>query len=371
MTAGQTAHLRPARRSLKRAVVFVTTFCNFRCGFCEFAADRLPRERKIHFPFERWEELLRDFRALGGREVYLTGGEPLMHPQFWEMVELAQGQGLPVHRITTNGSMRTQMGEKEMRLAREAVRAIQVSVDSPRTAEHDASRGFEGAMERLTEFIGALRAEGVQIHISNVLTRGLFRRSAELIEWAHGLGVRHVNFQPCNWEANYGDYDAVEDKERFAVPDEEMNSLDTALEEAHRMARRRGVSTNLPLLRRWVRAFFECQGTGEFFHDRLFVHFRCYVPHETVYVGSAGEIFPCTLLRHVGTLSEGRLSDLWEGAMQPVRDHLDRGQFFPECRSCYCDFPANVRKNIQRHPLRHAGKALSLLPYYMGRLRTH
>jgi MoaA/NifB/PqqE/SkfB family radical SAM enzyme len=360
-----------AKVALHRAVIFVTTHCNFRCGFCEFAADLLPRSLKHHLPLELWRRLLPELQAEGCRELYLTGGEPLMHPEFWEMVGVAHGMQFPIHRITTNGSMARGLGERELRLAREAVRAMQVSVDSPVAEEHDRSRGFEGAMERLTEFIGRLRKGGVRTHISNVLTRELFERSAELIEWAKSVDVEHVNFQPCNWESNYGDYRPVENKTRYQIPASELDALDGELTRAEEAARRLGVTTNLPLLRRWVRAFFECQETDEFFHDRLFSHFRCYVPHTTVYIGSQGEVFPCTLLSRVGTLGERSFGELWVDEMQRVRNHLDGGSFFRECNSCYCDFPTNVRKNLTRHPVRNAGLALRTLAYYTHRLRTH
>lgn len=370
-TARPASKPRRARVALRRAVVFVTTHCNFRCGFCEFAAGTLPRERKRHFPLEMWGPFLTEFKTLGGRELYLTGGEPLMHPQFWEMLTIAGREGLSVHRITTNGSMAKRMGEHELQLIRETVRAVQVSVDSPRAGEHDQSRGFDGSFERLSAFIVQLQRAGIMVHVSNVLTRELFARSADLIAWAHSAGVKHVNFQPCNWSANYGDYEAVEDKVRYQVPSQELDALDAALAEAHRAARRLRVTTNLPLLRRWVRAFCECQGTEEFFFNRMFRRFRCYVPHTTVYVGSDGEIFPCTLIRRVGTLRESSLRDLWLGAMQPVRDRLEKGAFWRECNSCYCDFPANVRHNLVRHPAGNAGLALRTLAYYTGRLRTY
>lgn len=362
---------RRAHIGLRRAVVFVTTHCNFRCGFCEFAADQLPREKKIHFPLERWRTLLPELRALGCRDLYLTGGEPLMHPQFWELVAEAQRAGLPVHRITTNGSMLSRMGAEECRLAREAVRAIQVSVDSPVAEEHNRLRGFAGAFERLTEFIAALRAERVRVHVSNVILRENFARAPALIAWAAERGVEHVNFQPCNWDTNYGDYAPVDNKLRFQVPAEALDALDRSLGEALRTARRLKVTTNLPILRRWVRAFFECQGQGEFFFHRLFPHFRCYVPHTTVYIGSSGEVFPCTLLPRVGNLRDHALRDLWTGAMQPVRDHLDKGRFYPVCNSCYCDFPANIRKNLTRHPVRNFALAMRTLAYYTERLRTN
>jgi MoaA/NifB/PqqE/SkfB family radical SAM enzyme len=352
--------------------VFVTTFCNFRCGFCEFAADTLPREQKIHFPFELWEPLLVDLRAEGCQEIYLTGGEPLMHPRFWDMVRQAQRLDLPVHRITTNGSLAKQMTDADIALARDAVRAIQVSVDSPIAEEHDRIRGFEGAFARLEEFINLMISHEVPTHISNVLTEETFPRASDLIAWASSMRVSHVNFQPCNWEANYGDYRAVEDKARFRVPRDQIRSLEKSLAEADWTARQLSITTNLPILRRWVRAFFECQGAkGEFFHDRLFRHFRCYIPHTTVYIGSNGEIFPCTLLPRVGQLGEADFRTLWRANMQRVRRHLDQGKFFPVCNSCYCDFPSNLRVNLTRHPLENMGLALKTLAYYTSRLQTY
>ncbi len=359
-----------ARVALRRAVIFVTTHCNFRCGFCEFAADTLAHERKIHFPLDRWESLLSDLRRHGCRELYLTGGEPLLHPDFWEMVEMAHRAEMPIHRVTSNGSHTQRLGERERRLSREAIDAISISIDSPRADEHDRSRGFEGAFARLAEFIGQLRESAVRVHVTNVITRDSFICAAEVVELAAALGIEHVNFQPCTWQANYGDYEPIAEKRDFQVPLDDLDALERSLAEAQRTARGLGVSTNLPILRRWVRVFTEGSDSEGFFFDRVLSRFRCLVPHTAVYIGADGEVFPCTPLRSVGTLKKNSFDDLWSSAMQEIRDHLDQGKFYPECRSCHCDFPSNIRHNLTRHPLRNIGFAIGTFPHYIQRLRT-
>lgn len=85
------------------AAVIFTAGCNLRCPFChnpelvpgEFPADFLPVEEVIAF-LERREQVL------GG--VCITGGEPLIHNDFKDLVDQIHNLGLKV-KIDTNGTL--------------------------------------------------------------------------------------------------------------------------------------------------------------------------------------------------------------------------------------------------------------------------
>jgi radical SAM protein with 4Fe4S-binding SPASM domain len=53
-------------------------------------------------PLMKIKEVVRDFRALGGEVLQISGGEPLLHPDLFEAIRFAKGLGLEV-RLYTSG----------------------------------------------------------------------------------------------------------------------------------------------------------------------------------------------------------------------------------------------------------------------------
>ena len=85
------------------AFIFLTERCNFRCRHCYVSAEP---GRGQHMPvtlFRRSLDLLRD---VGISDIRLTGGEPTIHPNFSELVELAIRQRFRVGLISNGSGMR-------------------------------------------------------------------------------------------------------------------------------------------------------------------------------------------------------------------------------------------------------------------------
>src|ERR1700744_4866397 len=108
--------------------VSVTDRCNFRCQYC-MPAEGLPwLEREEILRFEEIARLVAGFASMGGGEVRLTGGEPLVRRQFPKLVSMLRGiDGLHELSVTTNGFLLLRDAEA---LVRAGVARFNVSVDS-------------------------------------------------------------------------------------------------------------------------------------------------------------------------------------------------------------------------------------------------
>src|SRR5579885_3216536 len=64
------------------------TLCNIACRHCFITCG--PKEDRVPM-MTRAEVLARldEAEALGARELYFTGGEPMLHPDFWELCDEA------------------------------------------------------------------------------------------------------------------------------------------------------------------------------------------------------------------------------------------------------------------------------------------
>ncbi len=126
-----------------------TTRCNFTCGFC---CGRSMVQSDIDVA--RFERALDDYA--GARHLELQGeGEPLMHPRFFDMIDLARARGVRVSFIT-NGSLLSP--ENVDRLLRSgAVEKVSISLESADGATFRAIRG--GKLEKVVAGIERLVAE--------------------------------------------------------------------------------------------------------------------------------------------------------------------------------------------------------------------
>ena len=78
------------------------TLCNIACRHCFITCG--PQEGRVPMMTPaRVEALLLEARALGVREFYFTGGEPLLHPAFFDLAARVLEEG-PLS-VLTNGTL--------------------------------------------------------------------------------------------------------------------------------------------------------------------------------------------------------------------------------------------------------------------------
>ncbi len=78
----------------------LTENCNFRCIHCYQGMQK----HKEVLPAARWKEILDEVCEAGTLWMLITGGDPLLHPEFEEIYEYAIRKGLLVN-LFTNGSL--------------------------------------------------------------------------------------------------------------------------------------------------------------------------------------------------------------------------------------------------------------------------
>jgi radical SAM protein with 4Fe4S-binding SPASM domain len=113
----------------------ITAACNLRCVHCDNHAAR-PSPRELHLP--RLLETAEQLAALGCRLVDITGGEPLLMPDWDRLSQHLTSRGIDV-AIVTNGTLLD--AEAIERAVAARVAAIAISLDGLR-ATHDATRRF-------------------------------------------------------------------------------------------------------------------------------------------------------------------------------------------------------------------------------------
>jgi organic radical activating enzyme/TusA-related sulfurtransferase len=152
------------RTPLGRRLWAYTNFdCNLACTYC--CAQSSPKAAARRLPPPVAAQAFAEFAALGGRELYLTGGEPFMHPELAALVRAGEG----LERTILTNAMIFARGAK-LRTLQDLDRSVtlQVSLDSATPDLHDRQRG-EGSWQRAVAGIGQVRALGFRVRVAATL----------------------------------------------------------------------------------------------------------------------------------------------------------------------------------------------------------
>jgi len=144
----------------------LTRSCNLRCAHCRGSAESATYDGELST-----EECLRvidDIVTVAHPILILTGGEPLVRPDWPEIARYAAGRGLMV-AVGTNGTLVTPSVAERMKAV--PVFRVSVSLDFPRAELQDAFRGQAGAFDAALAGIRNLRAAGIDVQVNSTVTR--------------------------------------------------------------------------------------------------------------------------------------------------------------------------------------------------------
>jgi AdoMet-dependent heme synthase len=176
------------------------TVCNIACRHCFITCG--PKEtRAPMMETARVRRFLDEAEALGARDYYFTGGEPMMHPDFWALVDDTLARG-PL-TVLTNGILLDADAAGRARRAFDGARYsfdLRVSLDGMSAAENDPVRG-KGTFDQIIAGIRALAAVGLSPAITVVEHQAGMAAAdarAAFLAFARALGLSHprVKFLP-------------------------------------------------------------------------------------------------------------------------------------------------------------------------------
>ncbi|HBA87032.1 MAG TPA: radical SAM protein [Geobacter sp.] len=175
----------------KTLTVAVTEACNQRCAHCWKSAGT--GEPACRIPAGTLCEILGEFRALGGEGVRFTGGEPLCHPQWLELLRFAVAEGFGAVSLQTNGVLLDEGRVAALAGIDFPGLSIQVSLDGATAATHDLVRG-EGAFLGVMRGMEQLARGGLISRVSIFCTemRHNLEEIPALLALAESLGVTSV-----------------------------------------------------------------------------------------------------------------------------------------------------------------------------------
>ncbi|MBK1689606.1 radical SAM protein [Rubrivivax gelatinosus] len=304
--------------------------CNLACRMCtvNHRGDAV-----AELPLARYLAWLDELPQL--EELHLQGlGEPMLHPCFFEMVEIAAARGI---RVSANTNLTLLTPERARRCAASGLAQLSVSLDGASAEVYEGVRrgaSFAKVLRNLDRLVAARDAAGGRPELRGVmvLMRANLHELPALVRLLHERGVHELLLQRLSSDLEHPGLPARYVPIREVVRAEELAPPDLAraaqvFDRARRLAGELGFVLHLPRLAP-PQAPTSTPAGG------------CRWPSEQLYLSAAGEMLPCCMVATAdrasfGPVGEGALTPVWRGdAAQAFRTALASPRPPAVCRSC-------------------------------------
>ncbi len=301
------------QKSILRMIAWeLTRACNLACRHCRASATSCtpPGELSTQEAFA----LLDDIASFAQPTIILTGGEPLLRADLFDIARHATERGLR-SVAATNGSLLDAAAAR--RLVEAGVRRISVSLDGSDAASHDSLRGVPGAFEQALRGIGCARDAALPFQLNTTVTTDNADQLPAIHELAIRLGAaahhvfllvptgRAASLRGMELDARR--YEAILNwlADRFVSSPIEIRA--TCAPHFYRILRQRGVAT---------------QARG------------CLAGQSFCFISHTGDVQPCGYFDvQVGNIRQKSLREIWEKA-ELFRDLRDHAAYGGKCGSC-------------------------------------
>lgn len=315
------------RAQTEKITIAITAHCNLRCQGCKYGRDFMPG---AVLPMAIYRDLIADAAAAKVPAVRLYGGEPLLHPDVVEMVELTNSLGVGCY-MTTNALV---LDRKIEALHNAGLRKITMGYYGQGTAFDDYVQR-PGRYGRLIESLDATRARFGADELDLQFNFLLSRRSAnrEAVDAVKAFAERYdasIHVDVVHYSLPY--FEEGEDR-----------SLQFRPEDADDV--RRTIDYLLDIKAKQPHLLTESPVALAAFEDWAMKQEAMRVPcdaRKLLWVGADGSVMLCYVTFPLGNLHEKRLRDM---LYTPAHHAAARDAFALNCPNCHCEAASRVEKH--------------------------
>ncbi len=274
----------------------LTDACTERCVHCY-----VPQNQHDFLPYETVEKVLREFRALNGLTVHLTGGEAMLHPAFERICRLCVELNLNFIIF----SNMTLCDAKRIAFLKEVdPQFINVSLYSMNAAEHDAITRLPGSWQKTMDAILACEKAGVHCRIATPLLKENQDALPELRKFADAHRMHLVPAADIVAQADHG----CGNLSHACSPEE----LQLVLKRDHGLFHK-SYDGKMPACDAKV----------------------CDIGEGRLYLNAKGNYYPCDCMHEyvLGNVREQTLEEVWKGEKLNYLRSL-KNRDFGACASC-------------------------------------
>ncbi len=167
----------------------ITRSCNLKCRHCRASASQGPYAGELSTA--ECFKVIEDILAMGSPILILTGGEPLLRDDIFEIASYATAKGLRTV-MAPNGTLLSP--DMAVRMKASGISRISISIDFPTSDLHDGFRGEPGAFSGALSGIRNAGDAGIEVQINSTITKMNVDYLPQLIQMA--VDQKAVAFHP-------------------------------------------------------------------------------------------------------------------------------------------------------------------------------
>jgi heme b synthase len=277
------------------------------CIHCRASAHDGAPEGEL--TLDQYKALLDNIASFSAPIIILTGGEPLLREDLFDIAAHGTGLGLRV-AVSTNGTLITD--DTVDRLKGAGVQTCSISLDGSNAEVHDDFRREKGAFDASVDGLQRLKEAGLKVQVNSSLTRRNMHELEPLFNLVRQLGADawHVFMLVPTGRAEEtgsdelitsGDYERILNQIYEWDRDQPMEIKPTCAPQYYRILRQRAKADGIPV---------------DVEHFGLNARTRgCLAGIGFGFVSYKGEVFPCGYYtKMAGDVTQKSFKEIWEAA---------------------------------------------------------
>lgn len=304
----------------------ITEDCDQRCKHCYIFAHNACKKidsmtfEEMRLTLAGIEEFCEHF----GRTpyLYITGGDPILHPDFWKLCDLLKQKGIP---FTIMGNPFHLTDEVCERLAQSGCKRYQMSIDGMRQT-HDWFRK-PGSFDTTLEKIATIRKAGIRAIIMTTVSEKNIDEIPDIIDTVVQYKADVFAFGRYVPSGDEGD------RTNGISPERYRKLLDTCYKK-YKEYEAQGVSTYFNLKDHLFTLYEYENGLFQLPEDRdpQMIYGGCNCGNCHITILPTGDVYACRRVgeSRVGSIYTDRLSDLWLHQVEEYRQY----DSFTKCSKC-------------------------------------
>jgi Fe-coproporphyrin III synthase len=312
--------------------------CNCRCVMCDIWKDNHNLKQLTEKDIIG---LLDAFKKFDTRQVLMSGGEALLHPNFFRFCEILKTLNIKVTLLSTGLTLK-----KNAAKIVEHVHDVIVSLDGDETM-HDTVRNINGAFNKLKEGVQCIKEinPGFRIIGRTVIHRSNFRKWGAIVDSAIEIGLDQISFLPADVSSHAFNREILWDdlRQHEVLPgkselDDLKAVIDSLINKYAEKFQARFIAESPGKIRRIYDYYAAIYGLNPFPYK------KCNAPWVSTVIEADGTVRPCFFHPASGNIHEKSLDEILNSdeSIRFRRDlNVDTDHTCVKC-VCYLNLPAGM-----------------------------
>lgn len=314
----------------------VTRKCNLHCAMCSFDASKFSPDEK-----ELTTREIKDFITYAARKklhIFLSGGEPFLREDIFEIIESIKKAGLS-YGICTNGTL---LDEQKVGLLCKYPPAFIIFSLLGDKEIHDKITGLPGSFEALVSNIKSFTGSGhkIKIFINCAISQFNIRGLPKIARIADDLKVdmlrfEHLNFSPAvdlqKHALQWKEYFPGDSHAELSTYCNTAIAEDGFYEEIMKMRELQN-RFKVPI---YFKPALSSSEIKSWYSNNCLTKRKCFFTWRSLFIAPNGDVLPCQFLVYkLGNIREESLDRIWNNKKyKNFRVQLKRG-LLPGCVRC-------------------------------------